>query len=363
MVTSCPSCGKQFKAKDDAVGQRATCPGCKHFFMISPGIGRPFPERSSPGTVEQATSGPGPADEGPVLPPPLPTLGKSAAFPPADSPPPLNEPRRIGPRFSGEKIEIGRYRHPKETTYLVIAAVFSVLVWVLILHFVYEYFAPALLALPIVLLLMWMVQQFYKATVFGNSVRVNEHQHKEVFEMASEISTRLGIRKIPHIFIVNSEGAVNALAVRFIGSRYVLLYSSLVDLMLSGGRKSQLKMILGHELAHHGAGHVAIGRNLLLMPSMRVPYLGPAYKRACELTADRIGLVLVGDTAAAKDALAYLACGSLNLSPKMNLSAFLRQESEIPAVFGFFNEIFSSHPRITKRVAALQKYADKGAIA
>ena len=90
---------------------------------------------------------------------------------------------------------------------------------------------------------------------------------------------------------------------------------------------------------------------------MFIPFLGGAYSRACELTADRIGVYLCGDKDAACRGLIALACGSKLLSPTTNLQAFKEQERELPWFFAFWNDLYSSHPRLTMRVAALEDAA------
>jgi hypothetical protein len=37
----------------------------------------------------------------------------------------------------------------------------------------------------------------------------------------------------------------------------------------------------------------------------------------------------------------------------MNSNAFMAQEKRMPPIFGFLTEIFRTHPRLTRRVAAI----------
>ena len=115
--------------------------------------------------------------------------------------------------------------------------------------------------------------------------------------------------------------------------------------------------MVAHELAHHAAGHVSIFRQeIFLYPITYIPFLYKAYLRACELTADRLALVVTGDLQASQRALISLACGSEALSSKTNIVTFMNQEVEFLLFFGFLREIISTHPRITKRVIWLENY-------
>jgi hypothetical protein len=167
----------------------------------------------------------------------------------------------------------------------------------------------------------------------------------------------MGVEKIPYIFVIN-DGETNARAIRIIGHAYVILHSSLVDLMLQRKAVNELRAVIAHEMAHHAAGHVNFWLQLFLEPSMKIlPILGLGYKRACELTADRLAMVVTGDLKATQRALISVACGAQTLSSKTNVVAFMNQEVEFLLFFGFIKEIFSSHPRMTRRVIYLENFS------
>jgi len=263
-------------------------------------------------------------------------------------------------------ININAYITTKEKVYLTICFIISGLVWLGVLFLpVYGYMNPflpirvssiPLFTILFFLLVHWIAREYFKAHIFGNSLRVNEMQLSEVYKIVLEMARKMGVDSIPLVFIVNEEGRINALAIRFIGHAYVILYASLVDLMLKRNAVKELRLVIAHELAHHAAGHVSIWRNLFIAPAMVVPFLGKAYKRACELSADRLALAVTGDLPAAQRALISLACGSESLSSKTNIISFMNQEVEFLLFFGFLREIFSTHPRMTKRVIWLDNF-------
>lgn len=262
------------------------------------------------------------------------------------------------------------YRTTKEKVYLTICAIVGGLAWLIVLGLpmIPLFFLPSLsflkfniplMALLLFLIMGWIAREFFKAVIFGNAVRVSENQYATIHNIALEMAKQLGLRKVPYIFIVNSDGMINAVALRFIGHSYVILFSGIVDLMLERNEVNELRMIIAHELAHHTAGHTSIWRNLLLKPALLIPFLGKAYRRACELTADRIGMVLTGELRAAQRALISLAGGTRSLSSDINISAFTAQEMDFLLFFGFIREILSSHPRITKRAILLGNYGSQ----
>ncbi|NLG84553.1 MAG: M48 family metalloprotease [Firmicutes bacterium] len=143
---------------------------------------------------------------------------------------------------------------------------------------------------------------------------------------------------------------------RFFSGRYILLYGELVDLMLRRGALAELRMIVGHELAHHALGHISLWKKILLVPASFIPFFGAAYRRACELSADRVGMMLARDHAAARRALLALTLGSESLAAEVTPEAFVAQEKHVPKLIGFFMQLFATHPRMTKRLIELDAF-------
>ncbi|MDP5211426.1 M48 family metallopeptidase [Pseudoalteromonas tunicata] len=243
-------------------------------------------------------------------------------------------------------MNINQLRHPKEVLYRTLCLVFGLILWVPLIF-------VAIWFIPFVALFLWVASMFFKASLYGNAVKVSDNQFKELHKIKVDLSNQMNIKNDPEFFIFNAEGAMNALAVKFLSTKYILLFSSLIDL-LDTEDKQQLKAILAHELAHHAAGHTDFWLNLAMKPAMFIPFLGAAYSRACEYTADRVAVYFVGD--AVSNALLQLACGSSALSKKLSTDEFLTQETAVPSVAGFINEIYSSHPRMTRRIAEAAKY-------
>jgi Zn-dependent protease with chaperone function len=274
--------------------------------------------------------------------------------------------------FSNRPVDIESIRHEKEKIYFMIRLIFSCLVWGILLialfYTVVKFPFVLINALPFiggclfVLLLFFLIGLFYRANIFGHSVRINAEQFPEIYRICMDQSLRLGLKKIPDIFIMNGNGWVNAFARSFVPWKYVVLLSNLTDLMLTSGRLEELSTIIGHELGHHAAGHLNYWKKLLLFPSLIIPFLGLAYMRACELTADRIGFVLTGNLHASQKALVALALGSERLSNESNIAEFCNQENEIPGIIGWLNKIFSTHPRTTRRTIEISIFASKSKV-
>jgi Zn-dependent protease with chaperone function len=248
-------------------------------------------------------------------------------------------------------ININSLRHRKERTYFFIMGIVSIICW--IIPFVTLIAIFVLIGMAIIL---WLTGLYFKAVIYGDCVRVTPKQYPEIHKIVVEHSQKLNLKKIPEVFICNSDGQINAIGIRFVSKKYIILQSSLVDLMLANNNLDQLSMIIGFQLGAHAAGHTNPWKNLFLMPATFIPFLGAAYGRACVLTADRIGYVLTENIAACQNALIALAHGSATLAQKSDVYEFIAQESKIPFLMGFIHKIFSTHPRLTRRVIEITNF-------
>jgi Zn-dependent protease with chaperone function len=372
----CPHCQRPLNVTEKAYGKTAPCPACGQPIMV------PFPCQSSAPSVDHRLADSNSAQaravaQSPsshVLPsiPPMP-VGMPPMPDDTIEKPPSGDPLAFlrtefgndvsPPRSSGEMLPrpgimpprelVSALRHPQEMLYFALAAVIGGLCWLAIAPIVFLFLW---VAIP-VLVGLWIFQQRYKAEMLGNSVKVSRDQYPGLCEIVERHCGALGLTVPPAVFIVNMNGMVNAIARKVLKDKYVMLYSDLIDLMLAHDSTLELSFIIGHELGHHAAGHTSWWRNALLKPAMLVPFLGGAYSRACELTADRIGAHLCGDNDAACRGLIALACGSKLLSPATNLQMFKNQERELSWFFAFWNDLYSTHPRLTRRALAIEAAA------
>jgi Zn-dependent protease with chaperone function len=185
--------------------------------------------------------------------------------------------------------------------------------------------------------------------VRGNAVRVSERQFPQLHRQAAAHARRLGLERVPDIYVMEAGGLLNAFATRFLGRDFVILYSDVLELALAQG-EAAVGFIVGHELAHIWRGHLK--HRWLTTPGRLFPYLGPAYSRACEYTCDRIGAFCQPDGAIA--GLLVLAAGK-QLHAHVDVREYAAQAVSDQSFWTRRAEILSSHPHLPKRVAALLK--------
>ena len=189
-------------------------------------------------------------------------------------------------------------------------------------------------------------------SIRGNGVRIHERQFPDVYERVQTLAKQMELKKVPDVFVIQSEGALNAFATRFFGRDMVVLYSEVFELAREQGQE-ELDFIIAHELAHVKRRHV--WKNLLILPAGFIPFLSQAYSRSCEYTCDRHAAFTIQNAAAAKRALTLLGIGKKTYM-EVNEDAYLEQIATESNAVVWLSEVLSTHPRLPKRVQAIGQF-------
>jgi Zn-dependent protease with chaperone function len=242
--------------------------------------------------------------------------------------------------------------HPKENFYFTIKIVVSAIVYTLMGYFLFFadlplvgftkyifFFYAAIIAL--ILLFQFGILIGY---IKGNAVKISENQFSDIYATVVKQSTALGLTHVPDVYLLQAGGLLNAFATRFVGRNYIVLYSDVLEEAYEDN-KAAVDFIIGHELGHIKRNHLT--KNLLLFPSVIIPFLNAAYSRACEYTCDSIGACL--SPQGAQNGLLLLAAGK-RLYKKVNLDTYVAQTYMEGGFWKWFAEKVSTHPNLTKRL-------------
>ncbi|WNS74655.1 M48 family metallopeptidase [Bacillus sp. DTU_2020_1000418_1_SI_GHA_SEK_038] len=237
--------------------------------------------------------------------------------------------------------------YPKENIYFAFVALFSILAYIFL-----AFSIVGILFILILILLSVVLHGIMIGGIRRNGVKISENQFPELYEKAVMTAKDMGLTVMPDIYVIESEGVLNAFATRFFRKNMVVLYSGIFELIERSAEKEVL-FVLAHEFAHLKRKHVII--SFLLLPAMWVPFLGNAYLRACEYTCDRYAAFYIQSLDAAKDALTMLAIGK-ELYSKVNKQAYMEQLQTEHGFFVWLNEKLSTHPHLPKRIYALSRF-------
>jgi Zn-dependent protease with chaperone function len=247
-----------------------------------------------------------------------------------------------------ERVEIERW--PTERPLFVVSALIGLVAWVVLIVTI----IGGLYALAFGLFVFFL-HVLFVTHVRGNAVRLGPHQFPELFVNVRRIAGRMGMRRMPEVYLMQAGGALNAFATKFLGTNMVVLFSDLLE--ACGDNTSARDMIIAHELGHIHAGHLKW--RWLLLPSSFVPFLALALSRAREYTCDRYGLAGAGDWEGALVGLSVLAAGGKH-GPLVNRRALVAQRRDLNTGWMTIGQWMSTHPPLAKRMAALDPTLQEG---
>ncbi|WP_346429167.1 M48 family metallopeptidase [Planococcus halocryophilus] len=235
----------------------------------------------------------------------------------------------------------------RENVYFGISLLFSVFIYAAIIVSVIG-IAIALTVFAVMLFANVMML----GSIRGNGIRIHERQFPDVYERVQILAKQMELKKVPDVFVVQSEGALNAFATRFFGRDMVVLYSEVFELAREQGQE-ELDFIIAHELAHVKRRH--IWKNLLILPAGFIPFLSEAYSRSCEYTCDRHAAFAIQNAPAAKRALTLLGIGKKTYL-EVNEDAYREQIATESNAVVWLSEVLSTHPRLPKRIQSIAQF-------
>ncbi|MGH7580258.1 MAG: M48 family metallopeptidase, partial [Gemmatimonadales bacterium] len=178
---------------------------------------------------------------------------------------------------------------------------------------------------------------------------VNERRFPMLHRAIQSHAHRLGLPRVPEVYVLESGGLLNAFATRFLGRNFIVVHSDVFELAMAES-EAAVSFIVAHELGHLWRGH--LNHRWLTAPGRFTPYLGKAYSRACEYTCDRVGAYCRPDGAI--QGLLVLAAGK-QLHHLVDVAEFAGQTETDRGFWVRRAERLSSHPHLPNRIAVLLK--------
>jgi Zn-dependent protease with chaperone function len=246
--------------------------------------------------------------------------------------------------------------HPKENLYLALRIVAACAGYLLIIAGIFGFLRmsgktamiPLIIYMTLILLYLFFRLGIMVGYLKGNAIKLSQKQFPDIYKIVQSQCQRLNM-PIPDVYIMEQGGLLNAFATQFMGHKYIVLYSDVLEEAYSGNLPG-VEFVIGHELGHIKCKHLT--KRLLLFPSFIVPFLNRAYSRACEYTCDNIGSAL--SPGGASQGLLLLAAGK-QLWRKVNHGAFTAQTETESGFWHWFAEKASTHPHLNKRLARIAK--------
>ncbi len=215
---------------------------------------------------------------------------------------------------------------------------------------------------------------WFEATV--NGIRLGEQQFPDIFAMGIRAARIMGLRHMPELY-VSGEMLWDGMTLGSDEQAFIVLGS-----VLTYFKGDELLYVLGREMGHIRAGHVmwrtaskfltgsthmnrsVMGGGLLsaltpgkmLENAIDAPIM--AWSRHSEITADRAGLLVVGDVEVARKVLLTSSLKSFPLYQRINQDEWLQQEESSDDQLSRISEMtMSTAPFLARRMRMLREFA------
>ncbi len=197
------------------------------------------------------------------------------------------------------------------------------------------------------------------------ALAVGPDQFPEIYKMTVDCARRLGIG-IPNVFVLNNVGIQAYTIAADDSSPIVVLFSGLVERFTPG----ELKFIIGHECGHIHNNHEVyqtvvraffngFAGGLAGLVTLAGRAMMATWSRACEVTADRAGMICADSVDDCISAIAkFLYGATLNNEVHVNLEALERQLNETISNPSRVLELTKEHPSTVRRVFMLKAFAE-----
>ena len=210
-----------------------------------------------------------------------------------------------------------------------------------------------------------------------NAVRLGENQLPDIFATAVHAGRLLGMPYMPDVY-VSGDKMWDAVTYGTDRSAFILIGSALIN----NFKGDDLLFVLAREMGHCRAGHAlwktvgmflvgaqpqrkgmmadgilgALNIDHMLQSALDVPFL--MWARQAEITADRAGLLAVGQEEVARRVLLAWSLRSMPLYEQINIDAWLQQQEDSDDQMTRLAEMVSSPtPFITRRLKLMTQFA------
>jgi len=185
----------------------------------------------------------------------------------------------------------------------------------------------------------------------ASAIRVTERNFPEIYYKSIEFAKKLGMEKVPPVFIEQKNGMLNAFAATIFGRRYAKLNAELVDVAYMEHKDfDTVFFVLAHEFGHHYFRHADFSRILLISLGHLIPVFGTMHSRSMEYSCDRVAQLLLGRNGV--NELMLLSAGR-HLYKYVDAEDYLRETKKGNEFLPWFVNLFATHPIMPKRIAAL----------
>lgn len=242
-------------------------------------------------------------------------------------------------------LQLDKLRYKHEETLFILSLLFSAAVW---LVFLVGTVGIALIFVALGFIVYLFAHSSFISMLQGSATRITATQFPDLHQRIVACSQKLKMSPVPETYLLHHGGAFNALATRFLGRNFIVLYSDVVDALEA--EPEALNFYIGHELGHIRRNHLLWMP--FLWPASILPLLGSGYSRSREYSCDMHGAYCCATPEAAARGIAALAAGGKRWHT-LDLAEYSAQSNASGGFWMSYHELISGYPWLSKRMTRM----------
>lgn len=208
----------------------------------------------------------------------------------------------------------------------------------------------------IVILFISMYLNF--AQVKAASLKITQKNFPEIYSLLHSYAYRLGMEKVPEMYVVQQSGVLNAFSSFIFGRQYILVHTEIFEVAYREHKDlNALAFILAHELSHIYYGHATLHYNLPILFSQSLPLVGSIASRTREYSCDRLAQRLTNYDGV--QAIVMLMVDR-HLYPMVDVQDYVDTTIKERGFWLWLVNLLASHPILPKRIRALIQWNGSG---
>ena len=212
---------------------------------------------------------------------------------------------------------------------------------------IYMYAIMAIVALFILPFMLNLYYQQYRTM----SIRITPKNFPEIYDRVELYAKRLGMKKVPEVYIIQQNGILNAFSSFIVRKQYIEIYADIFEIAYREHKDlDAISFILAHEMAHIKYKHATFAYQMKIMYASIIPILGSTASRAREYSCDRLAQKVTGVDG--MDAMFSLMAGK-HLYKMVDKEDYLEYAQGVKGFFVWCANLVADHPVMTKRIQAL----------
>lgn len=190
------------------------------------------------------------------------------------------------------------------------------------------------------------------------SIRITEKNFPEVYERVQLYAKRLGMKKVPEVYIIQQNGILNAFSSFIVRKQYIEIFADIFEVAYREHEDlDAISFILAHEMAHIKYKHATFGYQMKTLYSRMIPIIGSTASRAREYSCDRLAQKVTGVDGI--EAMFSLVAGK-HLYKMVDKEDYLEYAKGVKGFFVWWYNLLADHPVMTKRIPALEMKEGSG---